>query len=618
MVRWARRLRRTAGIARRRAIARLPVRDLEVYTPPSLPDPGTGGGKRGAPGWRYRLARSVASAYVAIDRPRRALRTLDERCTSYSLDPDALATIAAACAKTGPDGVTLVDHVGLHRRASPDWPSALRASSIATELAPDDGRHHLGVSTAAQQLAEFDRAIAEARSAARLAPNSPSSWLRLGRSLSARRSNSSATPDDLAAEVGALQRCLALDPNHESARFHLVRVAVAVGDWSAAISAVSQDDEVTPSAFAETGRARLDHRAPDDAGPPSRDWWYVAHAAALHVDDPALAYQLKSRMASQVVEAGGSIHALGLTGFLDMLRARCYLGEHRAALDIVNGTLERTHPTDHRLAFEKLRADILLREGSAVAAGEFLSRHSGIADAAAERRFAALVNGRDIALVGPTSIGSASGEEIDAADVVIRTKFLPDRYRLNPKTQGRRTDISYYTNETVALATDGILDALDRDHIELAVLRPASAPHLERFSRCSDRVRLTPSEDAATFHATHFAIVRILYDVVRYRPASVKVFGVDLFTGRTTYTPGYAFEVDEHFGPGGFVFTQNQAGHDYLDDFRLLTRLVESQLVQVDDTLGEVLSLGEHGYLRTLAVSMGSQRPDPASPSGPG
>lgn len=89
----------------------------------------------------------------------------------------------------------------------------------------------------------------------------------------------------------------------------------------------------------------------------------------------------------------------------------------------------------------QMRALTLLREGKEA----YRSASKSITSGEKEQEFAKLVNGKNIAIVGPVDVGLMSGAEIDSYDLIIRFNHT-SKSIYDSKKFGSKTDISYYTD----------------------------------------------------------------------------------------------------------------------------------------------------------------------------
>ena len=217
-----------------------------------------------------------------------------------------------------------------------------------------------------------------------------------------------------------------------------------------------------------------------------------------------------------------------------------------------------------------------------------------------EAAFDELIRGRRVAIVGPGQSDLESGAEIDDHDVVIRTKFVSNQLDDHATMAGTRTDVSYYALGSAQFLRADITEALEAGALQMAVFRTATyaadPPHLVR----PGDVRYVPSEFTAGLRASQFAVQRIFYDLLRYRPASIKVFNIDFFLSPDSYRPGYLAEYANEAEQQGFVKVLGAFGHDFLADFRFTRSMHQYGFLDVDANIERILDLEPDEYLRAL------------------
>ena len=134
----------------------------------------------------------------------------------------------------------------------------------------------------------------------------------------------------------------------------------------------------------------------------------------------------------------------------------------------------------------------------------------------------------------------------------------------------------------------------------MAVFRPAAWPvvDLERFD--DGQLRFTPVEYSLGLAASSFGIQRILHDVLRYEPATVRIFRSDLFASADSYESAYRTYRDVLDHCAGMLPNLDGYGHDLLADFRLTRRLAAAGTVAVSPELASILSWSDDEYLTRL------------------
>jgi hypothetical protein len=226
-----------------------------------------------------------------------------------------------------------------------------------------------------------------------------------------------------------------------------------------------------------------------------------------------------------------------------------------------------------------------------------MAMHHGVNMPEAEAEFRQLIYNRNIAIVGPVSTGLSNGDEIDSCDVVVRPNFLPGS--ATPEvtaTAGARTDVSYFNGVASKMLTGEIQQAVEQRALRLVVLRPFNYSVGRQLIVSPGDLRYNPNESNAALRARSFGIQRIVHDVLKYRPKSIKLFNIDFFTGPSNYKRGYTagqllVDVDPYFVG---------SGHDYRSDFLFTKNLWERSLISGDLLVEELLQLSPDSYVAKL------------------
>jgi tetratricopeptide (TPR) repeat protein len=511
--------------------------------------------------------------------------------------------------------------VGLIEGRIGDPRSALDCYDQAIELAPSTARYHVRRGVVLASMEQYDAAIATLDRAIQLDPSSAAAAFEHGRVVAAKAARRGAFSDSELASVHASWRTtLAIDPDHQSARYHLVRSLVSDAQWSAAamsalapsgadglpedLSAVwKDDDDVDVPAALSSVRAWLRRTTiPHDL---TTDWWYVLYARVHALGAFVLAHEVKSALARRVATRSSPLWRVGVTGYLDVARALSYLGDDAAAIAHLRSARWHGLPHHEQSAFVKLLADLELLRGDPTHATSALDLHGRVNSEVGARRFADLVTGRRVAIVGPGASNAANGAEIDAFDTVVRTKFRRSPSADAAVLSGSRTDISYYSDSNSRLLTDDIARLLAAGSLGMAVFRPTRYDPAIRCIHHEGDLRYMPSQDSSTFEATRFAVQRIVYDLVRYRPAELKLFNIDFFLSENAYADGYTDEASDVFAARNLRLIRTSAAHDLALDFDFVRRLVGYGLLEVDDRIGRLIRMTPLEYLAELERARG-------------
>lgn len=515
----------------------------------------------------------------------------------------------------GPLRTTALAWTGLEQQPAGDPELATQHYRQAIELDPTlpgpirrlAEVHHLG--------GHFDLARRTLEQAIELDPTDARLWHLLGRTIAARANARGMYHVD---EHDELERvwgqAIRLAPRRSDSRVQLTRASIKAARWPLADELAWFPPPATSDGTIErTLRRALAGTAGDRDElqrilqlPPSdltwvpREWWFPLHWRLASDNEFTLAGHAKRLMAERIVRDGPSDPAVGLGAHLEYARALAYLGRLDEALAALSPSLTDPLPRRVRRVMERHRADVSLLMGNTRPHLEF--RHDDLDPhvRVAEERFQDLIRGRSVAIVGPGQSNLAHGPEIDAHDVVIRTKFVQNQFDEASLMAGDRTDISYYALGSARFLQSDIADALRSGALEMAVFRTATytptPPHLVT----PGDLRYVPSEYNVNLRASQFAIQRIVYDVVRYSPAAIKVFNIDFFLSPEAYRPGYLADYAVKAVEQGYLKVLGAFGHDFLADFCFTKAMYDSHLLDVDANIREILGLSPDEYLAAL------------------
>ncbi len=276
-----------------------------------------------------------------------------------------------------------------------------------------------------------------------------------------------------------------------------------------------------------------------------------------------------------------------------LLGAYAYLENHQQ----LRATAQKppVDPTDPRslIQAQKLQADAALTMGEAGPLSAHATARRNALPLNGEDTMSQLVDGKRVAVVGPSS-GDGLGDLIDSYDVVVRTRHAPAG---SAHDAGRRTDIAYYAGRDLLRDFAEVTAAAESGAFQLAVTRPffVEAPSLQQWPNWLRPARF---EHGLYFRGAPMGLQRILYDLLQFQPAEIAVFNADLYAGETFAASGYRASYTA-FGP------HNQTNdvvvmHDLAYEFRWTAQLNQAGLITTHGTTAEVLSLSEDAYLRRL------------------
>lgn len=529
--------------------------------------------------------------------------------------PDWHFRLGLAHERTGSPMTAVHPRLGLVRTQECNLPAAASAYRRSIELEPADARVWMRLGDTQERLGHLTEARDAFAEAVRLRPNDPQALHRYGRAIAAIGSQRGVFSHN---EYDQLERTwgkvLELGPRHSGARQQLIRSSTRAARWPVASRTAWFPEPPVVPAWADALRSpieleptpeRLDAladvlaRPDDDLMVVPLEWWFVAHWRLLEAGRFTSAFRAKELMAKRVIADGAADPITEPSRFLEVARALNFLEQHDAALDHLAIGSHVEVPLATRWAAEKLAADIRLVLGDVEPYRAFLGLNERAVDRTTEVAFRKLIEGKRIAVVGPAQSETDQRDEIDGYDVVIRTKYVHSTFG-DDTTAGTRTDISYYALGNARFLSHEIHDALAAGHLQMAVFRTATYDPEVRFLHHPGDLRYPPSEYQGGFRSGQFAIQRIFYDVLRYNPASVKVFNINFFLAANPYRDGYLAEYTKTYAERGLLQALNAFGHDYRSDFVFTQRLHTAGLVEADPAVRALLDLSAGQYLAGL------------------
>ncbi|MEM9513428.1 MAG: hypothetical protein AAGA42_01115 [Actinomycetota bacterium] len=477
-----------------------------------------------------------------MDQPGRAQRLLEVPASDRV--PGSNELLSRALLEGGPDGPVLAEHRALVCGHLGDPAAALECLAVAEQvdgLSARGQRERVNAALAmhdfdlADQLAEHCRSESDAaRALVRQA-----------------RAEANGTNDGLVTAL--FQRHVRTHPFDDVSRRHLVHLLLRDREFAAA-RAVAGDG---PQAILT-------------------EW-----AALTARGDHAAAHQAKKAFARTRRRPGRTTSALAHIDYM------CALNYSYDA-DTTLSALERTWPpmatSLERQIRAKVRSDLRLTQGDTDMHQALRLRYEQ-PNVQAEHTFANAVRGSRLLVVGPSPVNQPTPHQIDTADLVISTQDIP-------ALSYERPQVVYVADPTARRAAATYRHSLDTHPHTIVVLRPSMIGRIPGQLADHERCRVMQAEDSTPYLSTHFAVSRIIYDVLAYRPRSVTLTGVDFFIGKTHYQPGYASPVAVPFN----------FSHDYAYAFRYVQRLVRCGLVGVDGSLARLLELDLPDYLASLTV----------------
>lgn len=221
-----------------------------------------------------------------------------------------------------------------------------------------------------------------------------------------------------------------------------------------------------------------------------------------------------------------------------------------------------------------------------------------------DSRYLDFLGGRSVAVVGPAEQTENVGEEIDAFEVVIRTNFNPDA-RFPAELHGTRTDVSYYNAASWIHRRATVMRALDQ--LKWVNLKGQGTDRIVSEERPDflGRTRVFYQLDRFFNLGGPMAIANIVFDLLRFSPSKLKLFGADFYAGGLNYHPTYFKGRESTQIPNVASLTQGLRMHETFGTFLFGKAILESGLMEADALTARALALDLDGYAAVIQETFG-------------
>ena len=499
------------------------------------------------------MRREVGRFFLAVEQPRRAQRWFERAVISG--DDRSMILLGDAMLVGGPTSIMVVEHLGLALTYGGDAPRAEATYRRALEAEGSPSAARRGLATSLLRQDRVAEAIACVDGCTELADLEAQAMIR---DLDRRNAK---TRSALKAIVPTLHDQLRRHPQDTALRDRLARIHISLLEFDEALAVASSLPSPRPTAtLAE---------------------WTRATSSGRHREAHEMKQRAARRLGNTRARRTGSLGEL-------MVRAQAinYVSGPEAALEAIDRRWLWIPTATEQRAQKRLVADFSLLCGD-LAPLRDLANSTALPETAATVRYRQMISGRRVLVVGPSPTHRPSADVVAAHDVVAITGH-------QPRELGPQDSIAYLNNEGFVHGT--IRDGQIGEE-QMIVLRPSIASHGVSPETLDANIRLQPFEDSTPLLGTHFAVQRIVHDVLAHGATEVTLAGIDFFLGDRTYIEGY------HAGDADrFATVPFNAAHDFAYDFSYTKRLVELGIVDAVPGVLELLEQDLDEYLDSLGT----------------
>lgn len=214
-----------------------------------------------------------------------------------------------------------------------------------------------------------------------------------------------------------------------------------------------------------------------------------------------------------------------------------------------------------------------------------------------DQEFADFVRGKRIAIVGPAPSDDQVAEEIDQFDIVIRTNYRGASSLPPAQDYGSKIDVSYYnytyTKQVLFGADNAYLDDL-----KFAIFKNQSDLDRYRGRPTSAQFRLMNQINEFIFNGKSQMMQNIIYDLLHFEPAEIKLFKSNFFMSNQRYHANYASPTNREQQKNSFWL--NFATHDLVTQHHFTQQLANIKNINIENSISDILQMKSNNYCKEI------------------
>jgi hypothetical protein len=216
------------------------------------------------------------------------------------------------------------------------------------------------------------------------------------------------------------------------------------------------------------------------------------------------------------------------------------------------------------------------------------------------------ISNKSIAVVGPVPTGQLSGTEIDSFDIVVRVSFFDNLTNDAIIQFGSKTDISYYGDVFSMKINDSNIDLGFTRKLKFAVFKSLiSTNNFQQDIVKQNKFRVFSSNRKLFFNGSPMMIQNVLFDILKFNPARVKLFHTNFYLGRNTHFDGYrTSKSSRKINISDIPLNEFDgfAHHDIVSNFIFVKNLIVNNIIEADDICQNIIKLSKEEFVNSLEV----------------
>ena len=217
-----------------------------------------------------------------------------------------------------------------------------------------------------------------------------------------------------------------------------------------------------------------------------------------------------------------------------------------------------------------------------------------------DQKFRKFIENKKIVIVGPAPVEQKDGNQIDKADIVLRTNYKMG----DPIIKGSKCDINYFNLETAYhIHQNGCFEWPKKtswivgkawSYMEMILKRLSSdGIDIEHLN-----VRTLKRVDLALFNGSLSLIQNIILDLSRYNPKEIFLYHFDVMLSKDRIA-GYYTDVKNN-EELHLKMIKCFPGHDPVTQFLILKSFWKLGFIKGDERFEEVISMNAEDYMKSM------------------
>jgi hypothetical protein len=220
-----------------------------------------------------------------------------------------------------------------------------------------------------------------------------------------------------------------------------------------------------------------------------------------------------------------------------------------------------------------------------------------------DKKIAQILNGKSVAIVGPSDTLNNDAFEIDSYDIVVRLNYTHTGKGLDKVKKGIKIDISYFNGEQIDSILENGKGKLPSD-IKIACVKGIFRAEKIKKANLETIIKEIARPNLFTFHSSFNLLPLVLLDILQFNIKCIKVFHVDLFLTKSR-EPGYYPDVFDRNKIEVLKLATKESflDHDPMMQHIFLKSIYACKKITGDAMYDRAVSLESSQYLKELEDS---------------